>query len=263
MAWILCSGLHAWLSAQSLLVAVLHSLIARRRFGPRARWRPLRETLASGLGLGGLSLAWSAVVQLLAFIYSGVQWNWPWVLVFVYHCDWFDFYVFALVRWLGWGLCASRTFEYFCIGSSIGTQGGVGLLWGCFRPPPVVYSAGRSGAVVPVLVLLFVALWFILRGDLFYVLPCVVFFVCFGPFGVAITSLGEVGSVGGCGGGGVGGARRLVLVLFVRLFDLRLFGFVCFLFLLVSGKSCGLWLWHSLDFSLIYFLNICSVRVEM
>ena len=34
--------------------------------------------------------------------------------------------------------------------------------------PPVVYSTDRSKAVVPVLVLLFVALWFILRGDLFY-----------------------------------------------------------------------------------------------
>ena len=32
---------------------------------------------------------------------------------------------------------------------------------------PVVYSTDRSGAVVPVLVLHFVALWFILRGDLF------------------------------------------------------------------------------------------------
>ena len=31
---------------------------------------------------------------------------------------------------------------------------------------PVVYSTDRSMAVVPVLVLLFVALWFILRGDL-------------------------------------------------------------------------------------------------
>ena len=40
--------------------------------------------------------------------------------------------------------------------------------------PPVVYSTDRSKAVVPVLVLLFVALWFILRGDLFYVLPCVI-----------------------------------------------------------------------------------------
>ena len=34
--------------------------------------------------------------------------------------------------------------------------------------PPVVYSTDRSKAVVPVLVLLFVALWFILRGDLLF-----------------------------------------------------------------------------------------------
>ena len=32
---------------------------------------------------------------------------------------------------------------------------------------PVVYSTDRSKAVVPILILLFVALWFILRGDLF------------------------------------------------------------------------------------------------
>ena len=44
---------------------------------------------------------------------------------------------------------------------------------------PVVYSTDSSKAVVPVLVLLFVALWFILRGDLFYVLPCVILFLCF------------------------------------------------------------------------------------
>ena len=35
--------------------------------------------------------------------------------------------------------------------------------------PTVVCSTDRSKAVVPVLVLLFVALWFILRGDLLYV----------------------------------------------------------------------------------------------
>ena len=59
--------------------------------------------------------------------------------------------------------------------------------------------------MVPVLVLLFVALWFILRDDLFYVLPCVILFLCFlcffcvffffffffSPFSIAITSLGE------------------------------------------------------------------------
>ena len=39
----------------------------------------------------------------------------------------------------------------------------------------MVYSTDRSKAVVPV----FVALWFILRVDLFYVLPCVNLFLCF------------------------------------------------------------------------------------
>ena len=42
----------------------------------------------------------------------------------------------------------------------------------------VVYSTDRSKALVPVLVLLFVALWFKLRGDLFYILPCVILFLC-------------------------------------------------------------------------------------
>ena len=45
--------------------------------------------------------------------------------------------------------------------------------------PPVIYSTNRSKAVVPVLVLLVVALWFILRGDSFYILPCVILFLCF------------------------------------------------------------------------------------
>ena len=58
--------------------------------------------------------------------------------------------------------------------------------------PPVVCSTDRSKVVVPVLVLLFVALWFILRGDLLYVFPCVILLLCFfSPFSIAITSLGE------------------------------------------------------------------------
>ena len=100
--------------------------------------------------------------------------------------------------------------------------------------PPVVYSTDRSKAVVPVLVLLFVALWFILRGDLLYVFPCVILFLCFSV--LLVLRLPRLGK------------REL----FVRLFDLCLFGFVGFLFLLGSGKGCGLWLWHSLDFSLTF-----------
>ena len=42
------------------------------------------------------------------------------------------------------------------------------------------------------LVLLFVALWFILRGDLFYALIlCYFVLMFFSPFRIAITSLGE------------------------------------------------------------------------
>ena len=92
--------------------------------------------------------------------------------------------------------------------------------------PSVVYSTDRSKAVVPVLVLLFVVLWFILRGDLLYVLPCAILFLCFSVLlALRLPDLGK---------------RELTLVLFVRLFDLCLFEFVGFLFLLVSGKSCGL-----------------------
>ena len=92
----------------------------------------------------------------------------------------------------------------------------------------LVYSTDRSKAVVPVLVLPFVALW-ILRGDLFYVLHCFFFFFLFFCFSVLLAlRLPRPGK------------RELILVLFVRLLDLRLFGFGCFLFLLVSGKGCGL-----------------------
>ena len=104
----------------------------------------------------------------------------------------------------------------------------------------MIHSTDRSKAVVPVLVLLFVALWFILRGDLLYVLPCVILFLCFSV--LLVLRLPRLGK------------RELILVLFVRLFGLCLFGFVGFRFLLGSGKGCGLWLWHSLDFSLTFFL---------
>ena len=64
------------------------------------------------------------------------------------------------------------------------------------------------------LVLLFVALWFILRGGLFYVLPCVILFFC---LSVLLTlRLPRLGK------------RELILVLFVRLFDLRFVWFCLF-----------------------------------
>ena len=111
----------------------------------------------------------------------------------------------------------------------------------------MVCSADRSWAVVPVLVLLFVALWFILRGDLLCVFPCVILFLCFSV--LLVLQLPRLGR------------RELILVLFIRLFGLCLFRFVGFLFLLGSGNGCGLWLWHSLDFSLTFFFPIIKLTV--
>ena len=68
------------------------------------------------------------------------------------------------------------------------------------------------------LVLFFVAWWFILRAYLFYVLPCVILFLSFSVLlALRLLRLEK---------------RELILVLFIRLFDLCVFGFVCFLFLL-------------------------------
>ena len=107
-------------------------------------------------------------------------------------------------------LCAFRTFIRFV------------LVWFCLFPLPLGVWEGLRF----VLVLLFVALWFILRDDLFYVLPCVILFLCFSVLlALRLPRLGK---------------RELILVLFVRLFDLCLFRFVGFRFLLVSGKRCGL-----------------------
>ena len=57
--------------------------------------------------------------------------------------------------------------------------------------PPVVCCTDRSKTVVLVLVLLLVALWFILRGDLLCLSVCHFVLVFFSPFSIAITSLGE------------------------------------------------------------------------
>ena len=52
------------------------------------------------------------------------------------------------------------------------------------------------------LILLFVALWFILRGDLLYVFPCVILFLCFSV--LLVLRLPRFGE------------RELILVLLVR-----------------------------------------------
>ena len=105
---------------------------------------------------------------------------------------------------------------------------------------PVVCSTDRSKAVVPVLVLLFVALWFVLRGDLLCVFPCVILFLC--PFGVAVASRLPRSGVGGGGGGG-GGAGGAGLGAFRA--------FVRFVLVWVCRFSLPLGVWEGLRFVIV------------
>ena len=90
----------------------------------------------------------------------------------------------------------------------------------------MVYSTDRSKAVVPV------KSYSLLLCGLFYKAICFMSYLvsfCSCVFSVLLAlRLPRLGK------------RELILVLFVRWFDLRLFGFVGYLFLLVSGKGCGL-----------------------
>ena len=85
------------------------------------------------------------------------------------------------------------------------------------------------------LVLLFVAWWFILRGDLFYVLPCVILFLCFSVLlALRLPRLGK---------------RELILV----------FSYVCSicacLVLSVSSFSC---VWEGLRFVIVALPGLFS-----
>ena len=100
----------------------------------------------------------------------------------------------------------------------------------------MVYSTDRSKAVVPVLGLLSGALWFILRGDLLYVLPCAILFLCFSVLlALRLPRLGK---------------RELILVLFVRLIDLCLFAFFRF--------SLPLGVWEGLRFVIVALPGLFS-----
>ena len=93
--------------------------------------------------------------------------------------------------------------------------------------------------MVPVFVFLYVALWFILRGGLFYVLSCVILFLCFfSPFSIVIAPLGE---------------ERANLIAF-RAFVRFVLVWIC-RFPLPLGFWEGLRfviVWHSLVFSLTF-----------
>ena len=91
-------------------------------------------------------------------------------------------------------------FMYFCIKDYIGTLDEVCRQLKIFLnppppPPTAVYATDRSKAVVLVLFLFCVALWFILPGaSCFIVLPCSLSSCFFIPFSIVITSSGEEGA---------------------------------------------------------------------
>ena len=68
----LCGRLHTCLLTQPRLIAMLHSLIARRRV-PQTQSRPGHKSVSGWLGLDDMSLAWPTVVQLVVSFNSGLQ----------------------------------------------------------------------------------------------------------------------------------------------------------------------------------------------
>ena len=72
-------------------------------------------------------------------------------------------------------VCLLLSVSSWCLGRAAACDCGIP----CTFHFPCFYSADRYKAVVPVLVLLFVALRFILRGELFSVSPCGILFLCF------------------------------------------------------------------------------------
>ena len=78
--------------------------------------------------------------------------------------------------------------------------------------------------------------FFILRGDLFFVLPCVIWFLCFSVLlALRLPRLGK---------------RELILALFVRLFDFCLFGFCLF--------PLPLGVWEGMRFVIVALLGLFS-----
>ena len=144
-------------------MAMLHSLIARRRFGPQTQWQPLRKTLTSRFGLGdvfglarrgstiGFHLLWHAVELAMNTRLCLSLW-----------LIWISCFRFDALTEFG----AFVRAEFLCLSVLRVASGPRVKLASCKSAltspsPPVVYSTDCSKAVVPVLVLLFVALWFI------------------------------------------------------------------------------------------------------
>ena len=202
---------------QSLLMAMLHSLIARRRFGLKTQWRRLHKTLISGFGLEDMSLDWRAVVQILIFIFSGtkkrISHEYSSLVIIVINL----IFMFSLwcIDWVG-SLYANRILCISVLGVASGPRVKLDSCKSALNPTTVLRRWSRYESYSLMLCGLF--------HDAICFKTCLVL-LCFS--GILALRLHRFGK------------RELILVLFVRLFDLRLFDFVCFLFLLVSGKGCG------------------------
>ena len=208
-------------------MALLHSLIARRRFGPQTQWRPPRKTLTSGLGLD-VGPPWFNYWFSFTLAYSRISHKYSSLFIIVYNL------IFMFSLWCT-ELGAFMRTEFLCISVLRVASGPRVKLASCKSAlnPPVICSTDRSKAVVPVLVLLFVALRFILLGDLLYVFPCVILFLCY--WVLLVLQLPRLEK------------RELISV--CACLDLSISSSSG------SGKGCGLWLWHSLDFSLTFFFQ--------
>ena len=212
---------------------MLYSLIARRRLGPQTQWRPLPKAFTSGFRLDALSLSWPAVVKLLGFFNSGFKFSQAYLSLF-HHSNQFDFVsLLWYIDWVRESLCEPNSLSNFVL-RSLST---VKNIYPSPPPPPrIVNATDRSKAVVPVL--------FLFCGTLHVLKSCHALCSRVSSFLLALRSprLGK---------------RELNCVLLVYLFVLYALGFVIFLFLLVSGVGCSLWLWHSLDFS----INFCFLEI--
>ena len=212
-------------------MAMRHSLIARRRFGPQTQWRPLRKTLTSGLGLDDMSLARRGST-------------------FGFHLRWHTVELamstrLCLLLWLIWFLCfrfdaltelgASMRTDFLCVSVLIVASGPRVKLASCksaLTPTPTS-TVGRL-TLLTVLrrcsrcyLTLCCFVFYSTRRFVVCLSVCHFVLVFFSPFSIAITSLVE---------------ERANLSAFPTFVRFVLVWIVGFLFLLGSGKGCGLWL---------------------
>ena len=102
--------------------------IARRRFGPQTQWRPLHRTLTNGLWLDDMICLWLCPLWFnywfsFTLAHSRISHEYSSLFIVVINL----IFMFSLwcIDCLG-SLYTNRNFIYFCIKSSIGTQGEVG-----------------------------------------------------------------------------------------------------------------------------------------